>query len=923
MKFFTHKLQLIERTKLLEGIPCQSITFTNVLGRNFNTEIQAFNRYRMKHYYAGIGNSTEESTDDEYIKNLYFSPINSSLLIVSPLSVANHLITTQYYYESYKSDPSIDCSVTLSIDGKVTTLKDDEQLSIDKFDNVVVNYDIKTEGDISAAAGLIEVAYVYSISYIISGRNDYYPTKPNTITSAINRILDLAEPLYQGDSPRFVLNPVQAQKWEDVPLPNTTMTQCTLREQLQHIGNYIHGQARLGGFLNEDITYNGVEYKKGYYENMIFYDEYGGIEESTYQGKPYVYNQVRHSINDYNTQIDTYAQNVVNSLDYNDGVISSPDTQNFKSLRTESINVRLSESNCLIETELPIYDVVSVKVKAFDPDSEGWYVNDDGVGEWDITPFVFEAHEYNSVLSSYGGGYPYSKSYAIYYTQGEKNINGLFFKPTTESSATLGDYINKYSIVNILKSVEPNIDWQNYVTNNFPYLSFQVSYIPFYNTRYSHTDGYIGKEKKLPFAKIYNQSENVVETRFYGENIKGVAQRLGNQEAVRVYMPNDITNLPKIGTKLDGYYISQVKTEFYPFCIRSTVGLTKKFNRLSQNVGINSHKRVAEVSEREAYDRNVLLKEYICIGSKESLPLKQDNLQLNTDGATLYMFTGANGNDNYDVQSVAVTSLYRKNDLETPIARIKSPVVSSAFGNCMSFSWDMKDNYSGGTEVIKSDDEFWQKDVPYSDYYGKAYWLKFDLHRYLWGSENKSDAMTSSATDAQGYEGEVIRSLYPLKIRKDSREIIKMNVAIEYVTNREDLIICSGCASCNPLISNLKKTESGVFEPKVYFFADKTRAFDSIRDRDYVSVQNIYRNSDNSFGFLIPKSTEFKSWAIAYAPVETVTTVYNEDTGENEECTTYTGGEILIACNNDSQHYGENDFNEVLYIKKYRDRNKD
>ncbi len=919
MNFYTHKLQLIERTKIIEGIVCQSITFTNSL---FNSYLN--NRASALYFAEFMGyNQTNKSL------NNYLTPeeIGKTLNIISPKEVAEKFLLAGdfgaiSFIDSYKDslDKVYDSYVTITQNNQITTIlsKDWENTQITIDESIIIEYVCRYEQAIT------ENHFTLTAKYIIQGVKNYYPTKPYTITSGINRILDLAEPLFLTETPRFVLNPIQAKKWENTPLPNTTMTQCTLREQLQHIGNYMHGQVRLGGSLDEDIEYNGITYKKGYYENMIFYDEYGGQEESTLTNEPYVANQIRHSINEYNTQIDTFASNVVNSIDYNDGVISSPDSENFKTLRTESANIRLSESNSIIETEFPIYDVISIKVKVFSGNEDNVYVDDDGNTVWDITPFIFEAHEYNSVLSSYGGGYPYSKSYALYYNQGEKNINGLFFKPTTEISSIFGDYVNEYTIVNILESVAPSIGWKNIVTEKFPYLAFQVSYIPFYQTRFSHTDGYIlGQERKLPFAKIYNQSENVIETRFYGENIKGVAQRLGNKEATRVYYLNSIHKVPKIGTKLDGYYISQVITEYMPFSIKCTVGLTEKFNRISQNVGISSHKRVAEVSEREAYERNILLKEYICIGSLTSLPLKQSNLQNDTDGATKYMLTGENSNVNYDVQSAVVSKFYRnKNNVGIPIVSIKSPVVSSAFGNCMIFSWNMKDNYSGGTEIENLDNGFWQRDVAYGDYYGRAYWLDFDLHRYIWGASGKDDSMTCIASGESVYNGEIIRSKNPLLLRKDSREIIKMNVDVEYVTNRKDLIIGSGLASCNPLVSNIKKTSTGIIRPRVYFFSNKTTNFDTISGRtDVVTSMYLTANDDMSVSFSIP-TQDFESWAIAYTPLEHTKTVYNEDTGLEEEYTTYIGGEILIACNNSSGVYPSG-YEETLYIKKYSDKNKD
>lgn len=917
MKFYTHKLSLIERTKLLEGIYCQSLTFTD---KNANIFPEFFQS-------ALVGDSSD------YFENLYKTPVykNSEITIVNLHHIASQVAQGDDRYFLSQSGTSL---IIKQGDTTLTYNYNDANAS----QNIQLEISEKTEIKYSVRLSkkVVEDAPEYitvTLNYLIGVYEDYAQTKPWTITSGINRVLDLAEPLFLGDTPRFILNPIQAQKWENTPLPNTTMTQCTLREQLQHIGNYVHSQARLGGYLTESVTYNGITYNAGYYENMIFFDEYGQEEESTLQGKPYVSNQIRHSINDYNTQIDTSAQNIVNTLDYGDGVIVSPDAESFKSVRTEGINVRLQDSNCIIATEFPIYDIISVKCKGYYKNDGGYAVDDDGKSEFDITPFVYESHEYNSVLSSFGGGYPYSKSYAIYYTQGEKNINGLFFKATTETSSVYGDYINNFSIVNILEVVSKGYGWKKYVEDgNIPCLSFQITYIPFYQTRYSHTDGYIiGQDRKLPFTKIYNQSENVIETRFYGENIKGVAKRLGNQEATRTYHLGSINSIPKVGTMLDGYYISQAVTEYMPFSIRCTVGLTKNFNRLSQNVGINSHKRVAEVSEREAYKRNILLKEYICIGSNEELPLKPSVLQPNVE-STLQMLRGIDTIAKEELYTMAQMQYMRKN--KGVISTIKAPIVSSAFGNCMTFSWTMKDNYSAGEQVDLLDNGFWQRDVAYSDYYGRAYYLDFQLLNYKPFEESMTDAMTV-VTEFTYIAGKIGTPSVPnpFVLRKDSREIINMNVAIEYISNRQDLILGSALASCNPIVSNSKKDANGdLISPKVYFFAEKINQYEhsiinktpvwtdekAFTDPD-VTQDHIYIRVSN-----VPDGLGYNSWCLAYPVTEKTRTVYNDDTGENEEYTTYTGGEILIACNNSKDYYINNNIEfDYIYINPYSDKYKD
>ena len=942
--FYTHKLSLLERTKLLEGVYCQSLTFTNALGKqwvvNGTIATQANAIVSLKEPTLFNINSV-----GEYLEGLYKTPIiaQESIIIKGLSEITSeirNLIEADYTYSdvedvefTFADIGSLSVKRTklkIDVDGNITeqVYYDNEtfpNLTIYPKNNAIIEYEIVT-----VTKSTQTDVRTWNAKYFVFAVSNLQPTKLWTITSGINRVLDLAEPLFLGDTPRFVLNPIQAEKWKNTPLPETTMTQCTLREQLQHIGNYVHAQARLGGYLTESITYNDVEYAPGYYDNMIFFDEYGQEEESTLQGKPYVSNQIRHSINEYNTQIDTTAQNIVNTLDYGDGVVISPDAMHYKTIRAEGINLRLtdSEGNGLIATELPIYDIISVKCKAFNSDGTVFAEN------LDITPFIFEAHEYNSVLSSYGGGYPRSKSYAIYYTQGEKNIKGLFFKATTEPSDILGNYVSNYSIVNILEAVAPSYDWKNYVTSKFPYLAFQVSYIPFFETRYSHTDGYIlGQDRKMPYTKIYNQSENVIEARFYGENIKGVAKRLGNQEATRTYYLGYINDVAKVGTMLDGYYISQAVTEFMPQSIRCTVGLTKHFNRLSQNVGINSTKRVAEVSERQAYNRNILLKNYICIGSNEELPLKTNNLLVDSS-STLQCLRGTGINEEtIKLLSVALNTYSRKNS--TPLSRIKAPIVSSAFGNCMTFSWKMKDNYSAGEEITELDNGYWQRDVAYSDYYGRAYYLDASLlnaipiDSALLGNNEFEEAKTVR------YQA-TVQPRTPVKIpnyilRKDSREIINVNVAIEYITNRQDLMLGSALASCNPWVSNSKKDANGdIILPRVYFFAEKLNQYEnSISGKTPVWDDGVFTDPNETNDHIYVRVTnvgdiEYNSWCIAYPVTSETKMVYNEDTGEEEETTIYSGGEILIACNHSKDYYINNNIEfDFIYIKPYSDKYKD
>ena len=169
------------------------------------------------------------------------------------------------------------------------------------------------------------------------------------------------------------------------------------------------------------------------------------------------------------------------------------------------------------------------------------------------------------------------------YELGQRHISGLFNKIENAVSSALVNY----TIVNILRKTTGNA---SLTISSYPELAFQVSYIPVYNARVKQTktdiEYYLADR---PRALVYNQGGNLIETRYYGENMKGVIARLGNLEKTYTYMLDSVSKIPKAGELFnDDYYISTVSNEYLPYYIKCTIGLSKDFNRLSQFVGINS-----------------------------------------------------------------------------------------------------------------------------------------------------------------------------------------------------------------------------------------------------------------------------------------------------------------------------------------------
>lgn len=764
----------------------------------------------------------------------------------------------------------------------------------------------------------------------------------------------------------------QAAKFDKIQAPQFALTRQTLRECLQEVGKVIHGEPRLrikkgptksylffrteqfdngevmvssgatpdpyerykqyyvlvNGLYKEarivygadpsspadDVwwlaidgsTYSGnaevytlEEGNKQYYYE-VYYDLYSSQEGDNIQFMPYTSKGTEWIINNYQAWIDSNAEHLVNQLDKYGGVVIEPYSNGAKTVRTENQYVRITDDNMIIATQYPIYTVDKL---------EYVYAENGATKAVDITAYVFEKSEYDTRLSSYQSQYPYSKAYGLYFSQGSKNIGGLNFK--VEAARSL--VFNNYAIINILRQVTGNSKLFDYkpldknAQENYPKLAFRVTYTPIYDVRVAQTKTNY-KDFKYPAALIYNQQSNIIESRYYGENLKGVAARLGNVEKSFTYCLKWLRSVPRAGMMFrKDYYISAVAVEILPTYIRCTVGISKDFNRISAYIGVPSEKRYYEISEQQAVDRNVLYREYIVIGDPETPDtdcLIGDNMMRCIAG------TFTNGN----AQSLPITNVYAWGTSYggNQLPAVQLPVISSAFGNSISFSWRYENNYSAGAVSQKIDKSatvsgqgitgFWQNDARYTDYYGRIFYYNFELTPYGGGyNERESLLLPQSAvpTEKQLYVSTAGKTPYIL--RKDNREALQVNFQIDFVTNT-DIIIGSALASSCPAVRTDKvgNPRLYVFPTELNKFTDHIEAWEDVdlSSMPYVEVTTTVRN--NQFTVNAPNfPASGKSWAIvtpqSQLPVEEV----EDEFGNVSSSRQTVGGDLLIGQNID------------------------
>lgn len=724
------------------------------------------------------------------------------------------------------------------------------------------------------------------------------PLKKWTVTEGIKRLLQLAEPIRKGETPRFILNgdngdgaayTGQAAQFDTIPLPEIAMTKQTLRECLQQIGEVLHAEPRA----------KAVQ-KGGRWVYEITYDRYGGEERWKHANRPYVEKSVAQQISEYATALDSGVENIVVQMKDFTGVTTEPFDGGGQSLRTETLYARIDETSGEIATYRPIY---------FFPQNAALECYYDG--DWyDITPYLYEQSVYLTQLSEYKTDPSNSRAYGIYYVQGEKGIRGLNYK----QDHPISPIFSNYAIVNILEAVSgKHISFGTGETDSFAALIFRVTYAPVYNARVGQTKPNY-TEYKYPAKIVYNQSANLVDAYSYGENLKGVIARLGNAEKTHTYVLSRLSQLPKAGMKFDDdYYISAVYHEFLPTCIRCTVALTKDFNRISQYIGISSQKRYSQVSMTMALERNILYQEYVVIG---------DYVEPDNDCMIMGQFMSALGDvftaTAFDTSPLTCVVAWGETYSGQALPAVSLPVVAAAFGNAVSFSWEYEDNYSAGAvaswqsngsegnDLVQG---YFQDNYCYTDYYGRAYFYRFDLRKTL--PFKTADALEIATglpaadvpSSGAGYLGNM--HLQPWYLRKDSREKLQVNVQVNFVTNRRNLIIGSALAANLELVRGAK---AGSARPRLYIFPEPLNLFtDHLEASVQQKLEHMYYTtvtvdaSGANEGYIVVNGSAVlggKAWAIVTAQTKQEIQV-EDDEGDITTQTIVTGGDLLVAENVD------------------------
>ena len=875
---YEHTLTLIEPTKWLECFPLETLTFTNPRGNDFLGE-------KVPPVVELNGSDLFNFVDEDYVNQNLFTPASVGTMFTVPIMKG--------YGIGYPTNDEIaEVSVSNSIGTKTYSSQDYEYGK--KFNDITF-YIEEGENKITytykfAMTGAIRATQ----TIIIYGIENKLPLVPWTVDSVIQRVLQCVEPLRKGQTPRFSFEkstlPEDKQALFDKIAPEFPFTRTTLREALQQTGGFIHAEPRL------NLATMSIKWD--------FYGEEETAQITTNKGviplKDYKYRtlQRKRNLDETANALDSYQDNLVNRLNWANGTTATPFDGGFQTLRMDTAWARGEQGDSWhIETAESIDKIVKVEMLYNGTTKE-------------ITPYIYDKKVYDNI-SAISQTYPKSKAFALYYTRGGKGIYGLFFEP---SSIWSGTGLEKYAIVNIYNKAFG----KKVKTLDYGKMQFRVTYVPIYSTRVQQCKQTLQDFLPLPRTVNYTQSDNSVETQYFGENIKGAIARMGNAEKNITMDFRKLTNIPKAGQLFDDeYYISEVSTAVSSDIFQVTLGLSKNFNRKSKYIGASSIKRLYEVSEEQVQERHTVLQDYFVVSDiNYHTEFTSEHLYLGLYGmlGVAYLFDW--GSDEYDFSvkcANAVGKTYKGNSQEAVLL----PVISSAFGNSMTFTWKYKDNFSAGLrvdDVSKINNNIsgsFTVESEYTDYYGRLYYYDFTLlsEPLIFNNYDADDlpqfngsaygvGIASTANENEAF-------INPLVLRKDSRETLKFTYNINFVADDNSYILGAGLTEKNPLVQDLDIDKLGVnARPTLYVLPRKLNRFERIVDLSGATPiavgsvvadkykQIIYVNGNAS-------SVSGKAWAYVFPEYNDTETEFEDEEGNTVKLQSKLGGELVVGKNID------------------------
>ena len=330
-----------------------------------------------------------------------------------------------------------------------------------------------------------------------------------------------------------------------------------------------------------------------------------------------------------------------------------------------------------------------------------------------INGYVFEESIYNVIDIDKNA--VVNKGLAIYYQLGTNTIKGLNYQLPTVNT---GDPDSDYAIKRILRTIFniKQANWANLMINDF---IFHIVYRTKDTARSDQTRPDLrkylltSKYDKIPqHNQFNNQTDIVVDSTKFGNNIYGKLIRTGNSEYSKTEWVSKLSDTKHVGElyNINGelYYVATVTNTNYGTHIVSEITFSKDYNQLSEIIGIPSEPRFYEISERSIIDREKPFDNYIVLGTSANMPdvsIYEPQSFVRENGWYYIRRLLFTNEANFPKYAITVF----KNDEDRKYGTVRSnelfykevchPISAYSIENTLTLEWDMVDNFSAGDKV--------------------------------------------------------------------------------------------------------------------------------------------------------------------------------------------------------------------------------
>lgn len=438
----------------------------------------------------------------------------------------------------------------------------------------------------------------------------------------------------------------------------------------------------------------------------------------------------------------------------------------------------------------------------------------------ELTDYVFEENIYNCLDAN--ANVSVNKGLAVYYTLGTNIIRGLNYQLP---SVNTGDADTDYSIKRILGTAYqmPVEAWKNIKVNDY---LFKVSYRTKDTLRSDQARPDLrkyllnSKYDRIPLHNQFNnQTDTVVDSVKFGNNIYGKLIRTGNTIFTTQEWVYDLNSLKKSGQLYSVfgnlYYVAKVVTTYYTDHAVCEVEYSKDFNRLSQIIGIPSEPRFYEISEQSLIRREVSFDDYIVVGTKVQTTSREKSFI--TQNAWNYINSLLLGNQEQFPKYV-VTMFKSDKDKYNPLGNdeylVKTchALCSYSIENTLTLEWDMVDNFSAGDQVYetalskepdKAVDTAYYTLSPfrYADVYGRCDLVDFAIIDDYSFNQNDIMRLPANPIDLPANASKVLfgneepnnygRHDRGIVLLKDNREALSFNYNLQVLTESDRFVLSS------------------------------------------------------------------------------------------------------------------------------------